>query len=41
MDDKGYLVAHPKLIEPNSKVVQHITHKVWWKIEMIYYQQSC
>ncbi|XP_061168196.1 VWFA and cache domain-containing protein 1-like [Saccostrea echinata] len=27
MDDKGYLVAHPKLIEPNSKVVQHITHK--------------
>lgn len=30
MDDKGYLVAHPKLIEPNSKVVQHITHKVHW-----------
>lgn len=28
MDDKGYLVAHPKLIEPNSKVIQHITHKV-------------
>lgn len=31
MEDKGYLVAHPGLIDPNGKgpvEQQHITHKV-------------
>lgn len=31
MDDRGYLVAHPALIEPNGKgpvEKQHITHQV-------------
>lgn len=31
MDDRGYLIAHPALIEPNGKgpvEQQHITHQV-------------
>ncbi|XP_055595586.1 VWFA and cache domain-containing protein CG16868 [Uranotaenia lowii] len=31
MDDRGYLIAHPKLIEPaignNRRILEHITHK--------------
>jgi hypothetical protein len=32
MDDRGYLIAHPSLIEPNGKgpvEKQHITHQVF------------
>ena len=32
MEDRGYLVAHPTLIDPKGHAPveqQHITHKVW------------
>lgn len=35
MDDEGYLIAHPGLMEPNGKgpvEQQHITHKVQYSI---------
>ena len=38
MDDRGYLIAHPALIEPNGKgpvEKQHITHQVYIVLSVI------
>ena len=40
MDDKGYLIAHPGLIDPTGKGPQeqrHITHMVSHQIDTKYY----
>lgn len=40
MDDRGYLIAHPGLIDPTGKgpaEQRHITHMVGFVLKKIYY----